>query len=610
MHCIGPRLAKTLKQGVLLLAVLGHSATWCTVSLAQLRIVSYNPSLSPGEGMDVVLQAIGAESINDIARPVDVLALQEQVSMDSTTQQIVDLLNGLYGPDVYQRSTLDGDTWGAGRPGLVYNRQTVQLVQEVAVGQLDARGGVRQTLRYRLRPAGYDRRADFYLYNSHMKGMQEDDNPQRRDAEAKAIRADADALGEGVHIIYAGDFNLYSSAEPAYQTLRSNGPGQALDPLSRPGVWHNGFSLRSLHTQSSTRSEGENRVGGGMDDRFDFQLVSQELLDGQGLGYIGPGVPNLEVAASQHSYRAFGNNGTHRINGDVSTGRGASPTVLEALEEVSDHLPVVADYQLPARMAVSVDPVPARVLQGSELNLVFSVTNTAPVRVARGADRLQYAALGRGAVEGAIAAVDDPLGGGNQHRLALRTDSVGTQRGTLSVVAQSDQVPDPLLQQAIVYDVVGHSHASFDPRLDQNVLVLDLGSFPQNSGEGVEQAAYVIHNLAGSWGDTAGLELQLAGAAGDESAPLHPPGGIPSRRGPERDLLRHAGHDHRRRVLGHLDDRDQRRTPAGCTGRRGPGAAAEGQRDRLRPRCRRATPTKTGRSTRLISWRSSRRAPT
>ena len=40
-----------------------------------------------------------------------------------------------------------------------------------------------------------------------------------------------------------------------------------------------------------------------MDDRFDFQLVSGEFLDGQGLNYIG------------NSYHSFGNNGYHVQHG-------------------------------------------------------------------------------------------------------------------------------------------------------------------------------------------------------------------------------------------------------------------------------------------------------
>jgi hypothetical protein len=78
-----------------------------------------------------------------------------------------------------------------------------------------------------------------------------------------------------------------------------------------------------------------------MDDRFDIQFVSGEFLDGKGLEY------------ASGSYHVFGNNGTHTLNNSISTGSGASPTVLTALEDASDHLPIVADYRIPESLCVS-----------------------------------------------------------------------------------------------------------------------------------------------------------------------------------------------------------------------------------------------------------------
>jgi hypothetical protein len=85
----------------------------------QLRVVTYNTATgnpSPGvqtarPDMDIVLTAIGEESINGIFRPVDVLLLQEQYSNAVSTQSFVDLLNGIYGtveaPTPYARGNLN-----------------------------------------------------------------------------------------------------------------------------------------------------------------------------------------------------------------------------------------------------------------------------------------------------------------------------------------------------------------------------------------------------------------------------------------------------------------------------------------------------------------------
>ena len=79
-----------------------------------------------------------------------------------------------------------------------------------------------------------------------------------------------------------------------------------------------------------------------MDDRFDLQLVSGELLDGAGLDYVAG------------SFQVFGNDGTHTIGAAIDTGTGADPAVLEALMIASDHLPVVADYRVVPEPTVGV----------------------------------------------------------------------------------------------------------------------------------------------------------------------------------------------------------------------------------------------------------------
>jgi hypothetical protein len=137
---------------------------------------------------------------------------------------------------------------------------------------------------------------------------------------------------------------VYYAAEPMYQKLLSAGPGQAFDPINQSGTWSNNASFKAIHTQSpfDPASGATGFSGGGMDDRFDQQLVSGAVNDRRGFAYI----PN--------SYQAFGNNGSHAIGQPITTGSGAAPEVLTAEASILDHLPIVADYQLPAKMSVSV----------------------------------------------------------------------------------------------------------------------------------------------------------------------------------------------------------------------------------------------------------------
>ena len=52
-------------------------------------------------GLETVLWGIGEEVVNGFAKPIDVLAVQEQISSATTTQAIVDVLNDIYGPEMY-----------------------------------------------------------------------------------------------------------------------------------------------------------------------------------------------------------------------------------------------------------------------------------------------------------------------------------------------------------------------------------------------------------------------------------------------------------------------------------------------------------------------------
>ena len=118
--------------------------------------------------------------------------------------------------------------------------------------------------------------------------------------------------------------------------------------------------------------------------------MTDELLDGDGISYMGPS--SAGFVGVEHSYLAFGNDGmvyNVAINALLS-GREQPADVLDALHDFSDHLPVVADYQFPARMEVTVDPISAALIVGATASVDFDVANTAPVALEVAADELDY----------------------------------------------------------------------------------------------------------------------------------------------------------------------------------------------------------------------------
>ncbi|MFM8497827.1 MAG: YDG domain-containing protein, partial [Planctomycetia bacterium] len=307
-----------------------------------LRIVSYNIRASeapPGTGIGTLIAAIGAESYAGHVDQVDLLALQEVGSQSGTSASVAASLNAIYGSGTYATGAVNGASTGSGTSGVVYNTSALTLLEERAIGTASSTGGPRQTLRYKFQPVNSAGSSVFYVYVAHLKSSDTSADAQRRNDQAQEIRADADALPQGTSILYVGDFNLYRSSEAAYQTFLSAGNGQAFDPISKPGDWHSNSAFVDTFTQAPLANAPAGFVGGGLDDRFDFQLVSGEVLSGGAVQY------------KTGSYRAFGNNGSVPKNGSINDARNTALAglsnrleVLNLLTTVSDHLPVVADY--------------------------------------------------------------------------------------------------------------------------------------------------------------------------------------------------------------------------------------------------------------------------
>jgi len=504
-----------------------------SVGYAQLRIVSYNAATDTNPSGDVaragmasVLQAIGIESKNGIQRPIDVLSLQEVTSSLGGATSIVNVLNSIYGAGTYARSTVVGGSTDGTTMAVVYNTHTVQLVGQTAVGSASTSGAARAPMRFEFQPLGYDSSADFFVYSEHYKAGTASSDKARRDAEAQTVRADANALGPNARVIFSGDYNIQSSSETMYQTLTAaGGTGRAVDPLNAPGTWNNNASFAGIHTQAPLVTGVNGLTGGGMDDRFDFQLVTAPVLSGQGFSYIGPNVPNTLVPATQQSYHAFGNNGTtynQDLNSPSNTalpaseyaptaGQPSRTTVLNALTTASDHLPVVADYQLPAKMGASLASVPTQVIRDSHPTATVSVANVAPVQVAIGADELTYQVTGSGAASGTGSGNILALAPAATHNLSLDTATVGAHSGSVQVTSTSVSVADGTFAQPLSYTVLDHAAPAFVDSLTPQVLTIDFGHLLLNSSTGVQN--FEIANLLAPY--RAGLDLNGVTEVGD-----------------------------------------------------------------------------------------------
>ena len=91
---------------------------------------------------DIVIEAIGEELVNGIARPADIILLQEQQQPDTTTQDFLQRINAIYQSQgiTYARgfevgNTTSGSGLGTPNPGeirqsVIYRTDSVDLIFE------------------------------------------------------------------------------------------------------------------------------------------------------------------------------------------------------------------------------------------------------------------------------------------------------------------------------------------------------------------------------------------------------------------------------------------------------------------------------------------------
>ena len=475
----------------LLYCVLVFIATYTLRSYGAIRVVTYNMlsgesnyNSSTLDDKIEVLKAIGDYPYNNIQRPFDILVAQELSDNHIIERYLingygsVDGLNDYYGAGTYAYApgTVIGD--GYNYNGMIYNTNTVQLLETICYRATNAPRG---TMRYKFKILGYGEDAYIYVFNAHMKAYDNEAGRLARTWEAAYMRWSrsygGDSLPEGTNIIYAGDFNLIDGGiedctfpvgdlsslggydNPWYYlvkqeqfigatgaTFSTTGYGLAVDPSGQtyPRNWNSGCTYRSLHTYDSYYPS----------TRLDFQLVSEELYDGEGVSFIGPGVGNS--IATENSLRPLGNDGTHYCRGRIkdSTSHRYASSLFNYLDAASDHLPVIADYQVPAVMSVSVD-MPSDVSPAQQVYATVTVENSANVTAVAGADELNYeiVVLQGGTLIGNSTGTDYPLGNANEHQILLDTSSTGSQTLEIQITSSNHGVVNGTYCQTFDYDV-------------------------------------------------------------------------------------------------------------------------------------------------------------
>ncbi len=176
----------------------------------------------------------------------------------------------------------------------------------------------------------------FTIGAAHLKAGNSSSDATERARATAAVMQYIDQNVTDQNVLFAGDLNVYGANQTAFQNLVNYSANPAIsfkDPENQMGSWNNNSTYRNVHTQSTRASSSGCFSGGGMDDRFDFVLASDAIMNNNdGLSFV--------------DYQAVGQDGSS-YNGNLNTSSNFSvnSTVASALYNFSDHLPVEIELE-------------------------------------------------------------------------------------------------------------------------------------------------------------------------------------------------------------------------------------------------------------------------
>lgn len=470
---------------------------------AQVRVANYNVAKLIGDATAIrtVLAEMALDDKPGFAVAPAIIAMQEvpQSSLTALAGHIAAAFPGVpYARATYTTSSTEDSAGGA---QCVYYR-TDKLTEIVPSHADISTGASRFTDRWLFQLVGYSSTAArFYLYSSHLKASNTSSDASERNSGAIAIRNNADALGAAQHIIYLGDYNMYTNTEAAYATMTAAGNGRAIDPLGSADWTGSGNAIK--HTQSPRDITADGLVGGGLDDRFDVQLSTAEFNDADGLSLIAG------------TYRALGNDGQH-YNGAINTGNNfyypgdlvSSNALADALFAASDHIPVIADYQVPGVLSATMQSTFGPVIVGASVVVPVQVSNAASVVAPAGAAPLSVTVTGSAGLFGSQTVTAALAPASTTVNLAVGTSTPGVVNALASISTTSEAAQNPSTSRSLTGTVLAHARPSWSGKSIQTTRSVSA-STPPNVG--LLEIPVSLHNFGFT---TLQARLESLGATG------------------------------------------------------------------------------------------------
>jgi len=378
------------------------------------------------------------------------------------------------------KATMPGRVWKGGSSTFILGTQSAFYYDSltVSISNLSSvsTGGPRQVLVALVRPNGYKANAaSFRVYSVHFKagdGALTPSDSTQRTLECTNLRNTLNAAPAGTNILVGGDTNFYGSFETGYTRLTESqldNDGRMKDPQTISGLWNNP-AFAALHSQSPCAGAGCIGSSGGMDDRFDIIFSSYSLNDAQGLDMVTGSLPG--------GYGPYGNDGLHYNDsidgGGVNTAVGV--VVAAALRQSSDHVPVIATLQLPAKLATtSAVDFGDVIVGGTALQGIVVDDLPAPP-----AATLNYSFVAPPGFTAPSGTFNNPAAAApDAQNIFMSTATVGAKSGTLTV--NSNDLDTTAKAVLLSGRVLAHAAPSLDSTAATTVTSLDFGTVEQGS---------------------------------------------------------------------------------------------------------------------------------
>lgn len=299
---------------------------------------------NPNTNNSVNDKILDLQHITSYVKP-DIFTVNELSQSSFYHELILDNVFNINGVDYFMMGDPPNISGSSIINQVFYNSEKLTLMSEISIA-----AGVRDIDFFRFMYNDDSNNEDtIYLtcVVAHLKAGSGSDDEQQRAQEALSVMSYLNDVNASGNYLFMGDLNLYSHNEQAFQYLVNhyNESIRFYDPINKMGSWNNNDYFSQYHTQS-THTDSDCFTSGGMDDRFDFILISDEVKDGtNGIQFI------------DGSYWAVGQDGEHFNTSilDYPENYTVPQNVLAALYDMSDHLPV--KLELLVDKSLGINPV-------------------------------------------------------------------------------------------------------------------------------------------------------------------------------------------------------------------------------------------------------------